>query len=80
MIEIPYQQLSPEGLQGVLEEFASRDGTEFTPLETKTKQLMTQLRAGKLKIIFDAIEGSCQLIRSEDFSEDLLPPDQESLD
>lgn len=45
----------------MLEEFASRDGTEFTDLSVKIGQLHTQLVAGKLKIHFDPAEGTCQL-------------------
>ncbi|MBW2654812.1 MAG: YheU family protein [Deltaproteobacteria bacterium] len=28
-IKIPYNQLSPEALQGVIEEFVTRDGTDY---------------------------------------------------
>ena len=55
-VKIPYDQLSPEALQGVIEEFVTRDGTDYgeveIPLETKVAQVMTQLRSGKAVIVF----------------------------
>jgi uncharacterized protein YheU (UPF0270 family) len=53
-IKIPYDQLSPEALQGVVEEFVTRDGTDYgeveVPLETKIAQVMNQLKSGKAVI------------------------------
>ena len=66
VIEIPHQQLSPEALQSVLEEFASRDGTEFTPLDVKVAQLRGQLLKGELKIVFDAPSETCQVVLARD--------------
>ena len=62
MIEIPHQQLSAQALQAIVEEFASRDGCEFTPLSTKTAQIELQLRSGKLKIYFDPDLETCQIV------------------
>ena len=48
-IKIPYDQLSPEALQGVVEEFVTRDGTDYgeheVSLETKINQVLAQLKA-----------------------------------
>ena len=62
MIEIPYDQLSAPALQAIVEEFASRDGCEFTPLCTKSAQIEVQLRSGRLKIYFDAELETCQIV------------------
>ena len=32
-VKIPYDQLSPEALQGVVEEFVTRDGTDYGEVE-----------------------------------------------
>ncbi len=43
-IKIPYVQLSPEALHGVIEEFVTRDGTDYgefeVPLDTKISQVL----------------------------------------
>jgi len=65
-IEIPYQQLSPEALQGVIEEFINREGTDYGCVEyslaDKVAQLEGRLKAGKAGIIFDSELQSCTFI------------------
>jgi len=34
-VKVPYNQLSPEALQGVIEEFVTRDGTDYGEIEIK---------------------------------------------
>ena len=69
-VKIPYNQLSPEALQGVVEEFVTRDGTDYgeveVPLETKIAQVMDQIRSGKALIVFDQATESCTVLRSDD--------------
>ena len=49
-IKLPIDQLSPEALQGVIDEFVSRNGTDYgiteVPLETKIRQVKGQLKSG----------------------------------
>ncbi|HAR33914.1 MAG TPA: cytoplasmic protein [Desulfobacter sp.] len=67
---IPYDQLSPEALQGVVEEFVTRDGTDYgeveVPLETKIAQVMAQIKFGKAVIVFDQETDSTTILRSDD--------------
>ena len=69
-VKIPYDQLSPEALQGVVEEFVTRDGTDYgeveVPLETKIAQVLAQLKSGKAVIVFDQETESCTVLRSDD--------------
>lgn len=62
-IKSPYEELSPEALHGVVEEFVTRDGTDYgeveVPLETKIAQVMGQLKSGKAVIVFDPRTESC---------------------
>lgn len=61
---IPYQQLSEEALQGLLEDFVSRDGTDNgdeTPFETKIQRARAALERQKAVIVFDAESQQCQL-------------------
>nr|WP_027363016.1 YheU family protein [Desulfospira joergensenii] len=69
-VKIPYEQLSPEALQGVIEEFVTRDGTDYGEkevlLETKIAQVLHQLQSGKAVLIFDPVSGTCNILRSSD--------------
>ena len=69
-VKIPYDQLSPEALHGVVEEFVTRDGTDYgevdVPLGTKIAQVMAQLKSGKAVIVFDQETESCTVLRSDD--------------
>ena len=69
-VKIPYDQLSPEALHGVVEEFVTRDGTDYgeveVPLETKIAQVMAQLKSGKAVIVFDQETESCTISKSDD--------------
>lgn len=65
-VEIPYGKLSPEALQGIAEEFVSREGTDYGPREytfdAKVKTVIQQIKTGKAKILFDAQTQSLNLI------------------
>lgn len=71
VIEIPYQSLSVVALTGIVEEFASRDGTDYGEYEyslsDKVKQVENQLKAGHLILLFDPVSESCQLINRRDW-------------
>lgn len=64
--EIPLQALSPETLQGVIESFIQREGTDYgaheVALETKVQQILRQLHKGDVKIIFDHQTESVSLL------------------
>ncbi|MFO7749308.1 MAG: YheU family protein [Desulfobacteraceae bacterium] len=65
-IKIPYTELSPEALHGVIEEFVTRDGTDYGEievcLETKISQVLGQLKAGKAEVFFDRKSETCNII------------------
>jgi uncharacterized protein len=67
---IPYEQLSPGALQGVVEEFVTRDGTDYgiteISLDTKVDQVMRQLKNKKAVVVFDSISETCTLLPSHD--------------
>lgn len=66
---IPYDQLSQTALQGVVEEFVTREGTDYgeieTPLETKISQVMAQLKSGKAVMVFDPESETCNILRQD---------------
>ncbi len=55
--KIPVNKLSPEVLQGVIEEFITRSGTDYgeteAPMETKFRQAKYKLETGLAVLIFD---------------------------
>ena len=56
-IEVPYEQIDPEALQGLIEEFVTRDGADWDnagcTLADKVKQVVQQLKNKKVMIVFD---------------------------
>ncbi|MDT8404349.1 YheU family protein [Sulfuriflexus sp.] len=63
---IPYDQLSPATLAALIEEFISREGTDYgdheISLETKSSQIHQQLCEGRIVISYDEHEETCTLI------------------
>jgi uncharacterized protein len=72
-VAVPPERLQAAILQALLEEFASRDGTDYgereSTLSEKVERLQRQLRDGELHILYD--------IDSEQW--DLLPAAQAEL-
>ncbi len=69
-VAVPVQRLQPGVLQALLEEFASRDGTDYgereLSLEQKVGELRVQLVRGELQLLYD----------TDSESWDLLPPER----
>ena len=69
-LNIPYDQLTSEALHGVIEEFVTRDGTDYgaieVPLKTKIDQVLNQLKSGKAVIVFDPESETCNILKSND--------------
>ena len=64
-MDISWELLQPATLQALIEEFVSRDGTDYGAKEinheTKVKQVYELLHSGKVKITFDAETESCDI-------------------
>lgn len=71
---IPHQQLDPETLQNLLEEYATRDGTDYGEREVslvdKVASLRRQLESKSVVIWFEAGEESVNLMLAEDIPQD----------
>ncbi len=67
-VEVPWERLSAAALRGVIEEFVTREGTEYgavdVPLETKVGEVRGQIERGDVVVLFDARSGSVNLVRS----------------
>ncbi len=68
-MEIPAASLSPEALRGIVEEFITREGTDYgmveVPLATKIDQVMAQIESGRAVISFDPDSGTCTLLAKD---------------
>ncbi len=70
---IPFSQLSEEALQGVIEEFITREGTDYGDLDIsfaqKCQQVRQQLTLGSVVIVYDAALESINLVPSDQLPE-----------
>jgi len=66
-MEIPYNQLSKHTLLAVIEEFISREGTDYGhreyTLDEKVEKVKSQLVKGEIKLLFDSETSSCNLVK-----------------
>jgi len=62
---VPYQRLSPEALRGVIEEFVTRDGTEFSDVAVKVEQVRRQLEQGTAVIVYDPNTRTCNVVPAD---------------
>jgi uncharacterized protein len=64
-VQIPHTALSPEALQNLLEEFVTREGTDYGPyaysLEDKVRHVRRQVEAGKAVILYDPRTATCHI-------------------
>ena len=67
---VPWQQLAADTLQNLIEEFVTRDGTDYgeseIPLTTRVEQVQRQLRSGEVVIWFDSVTESVTLMTRRD--------------
>jgi len=65
-MNIPYESVSSETLTCILEEYASREGTEYGDhdysIEEKVAQLYAQLKRGDIGLTFDPNTETCTLV------------------
>jgi uncharacterized protein YheU (UPF0270 family) len=70
VVTIPYDQLSAETLESVIEEFVTRNGTDYGEMETtlqqKVDQVKRQLKSGKAVILFDESTRTCNIVSTDD--------------
>jgi hypothetical protein len=70
LIVIPPEQLSADALQGVIEEFIMREGTDYGEVEwslaEKVERVSAQLRKGLVVIAFDTLTETCTMMTREE--------------
>lgn len=69
-IRVPIERLDGDTLNALLEEFASRDGTDYgeseTPLDERVSQLRRQLDAGDIQLLLELSEERWDLVSRQD--------------
>jgi uncharacterized protein YheU (UPF0270 family) len=72
-IEVPYDQLNPDTLRALVEEFITREGTDYgqveVDLETKVMQVLRQLKKGEAAIVFDEKSETCNIVPRDELKE-----------
>jgi len=67
---IPVDRLTPETLQHVIEEYVTRDGTDYGTkevlLETKIRQVKMQLETGAAVLLYDQETQTCNIFSADD--------------
>ncbi len=66
-VPVDYRDLSPEALRGLIEEFVSREGTDYgleeRSFETKVRDVARQLESGEVLIVFDLLQEAANIVR-----------------
>ena len=69
---VPYNALEPDTLTALIEEFVSRDGTDYgdeeVSLSEKVSKVKTMLTTGEVVIVFIASSGECNIVRADSLS------------
>jgi uncharacterized protein YheU (UPF0270 family) len=67
---VPWERLSAAALRGVIEEFVTREGTEYgahdVPLESKVRDVQRQLERGEVVVLFDGKTQTVNLVHARD--------------
>ncbi len=70
---VPWQQINTDTLHQLLEEFASRDGTDYGAYEThladKVSQLAIQLKQKRILVVYSELHESINIVPAEQFTE-----------
>jgi uncharacterized protein len=59
---IPHTLLSAAADQAVIEEFVSRDGTDYSSIERRIETVLSQLIAGNVELHSDDESKSCNIL------------------
>lgn len=70
---VPWQNINPTTLNHLLEEFATRDGTDYgayeTSLEDKVAQLKLQLEQKRILVVYSELHESVNIVPAEQFTQ-----------
>jgi len=65
-VEVPYDQIDPETLRNMIQEFVTRDGADWGEpggaLEDKVAQVIKQLKDKQVKVVFDMNSKTANIV------------------
>ena len=65
-VEVPYEQINPETLRNMIQEFVTRDGADWgdagCSMKDKYEQVLRQLRSRRVKVVFDLTSQTANII------------------
>lgn len=68
-MQVPIESLPPETLKRVVEEFVTREGTDYglstADLSSKVDQVLRQLRSGRAVLLFDSESETCHIVMKD---------------
>ena len=68
-VAVPHTELSAAALQGVIDNFVLREGTDYgdrmVAHEQKVAQVMRQLECGEARILFDPLDSTVTIVAAQ---------------
>lgn len=68
IIDIPYEQIDPQTLRRMIEEFITADwsdfGSEHSDLDRRTDQVLRQLKEKHAKVVFNLETKSADIVKT----------------
>ncbi len=66
---VPIESISAQALEGLIEEFVTRDGTDYgydeTPLASRVEQVKKKLKNKEIVVLFNEATDEVNLVLSE---------------
>lgn len=70
---IPWQDISPDALEGIIENFILREGTDYgaeeVSFEQKKQDILEQLQKGLIVVVYSELHETVNLMSASDFAE-----------
>jgi uncharacterized protein YheU (UPF0270 family) len=83
-VELDPEQLSPGALRGLVEEYVTREGTDYGQgewsLEQKVSQVLRQIDGGDAKIVFDLDLESASVVTTPELALHVLEANAQALE
>ncbi|GAA0305354.1 YheU family protein [Psychrosphaera haliotis] len=71
---IPWKNISADALEGIIEEFIMREGTDYGEHEVsftdKKEQVLNQLKLGEIVLVFSELHETVNLMPAATFNHD----------
>jgi uncharacterized protein YheU (UPF0270 family) len=67
-VEVPFDRIKPETLRKMVEEFVTREWSDLADsdctFEDKIEQILQQFKDKKIKVVFDLMSETCNIVPS----------------